>query len=374
MSLIIKWSDWEILDSALDKENQINFWKTKEIYSSWNNLAIVHKNIITAYDNPEFSWDAPDKWTTSAYSSVLLFKRIENNWVKTSNIGIINPNTTLEIPLDMLPFEIIWRRYHVKWNSLEKREPWKWIEWQKYPEVIYEVCIKWSVKTIDWEIVHDPFIKIDSNFSPVLDDKWMPILIHSKEPRILNYVSFVQPNKLENIPLEDVKNAIKIFSKSSQEIRNMVKIIQETTLDTYAQIGRLNADGKVEIGLDIDWKLILWDTLELDSLRNMSLGQVEINWEVVTFSEDLLWKNLYEILWDSPNMITRIIKAHNSDKQMYRNLVWAYRDVQFDNKRKQANNNAASQVTNQVYIPVALALSNQFGLEVWYTLTTPNLN
>jgi hypothetical protein len=28
----------------------------------------------------------------------------------------------------------------------------------------------------------------------------------------------------------------------------MLETVQETTFDTYAQIGRLNADGKIEVG------------------------------------------------------------------------------------------------------------------------------
>lgn len=30
----------------------------------------------------------------------------------------------------------------------------------------------------------------------------------------------------------------------------MAEKVQQVTFDTYAQIGRLNADGKIEVGLD----------------------------------------------------------------------------------------------------------------------------
>jgi phosphoribosylaminoimidazole-succinocarboxamide synthase len=66
------------------------------------------------------------------------------------------------------------------------------------------------------------------------------------------------------------------FKLYAEQIRQMAETVQETTFDTYAQIGRLNADGKIEVGLNAKKELVLGDELELDSLRNMSLKETEI--------------------------------------------------------------------------------------------------
>lgn len=80
----------------------------------------------------------------------------------------------------------------------------------------------------------------------------------------------------------------------------MAEIVQETTFDTYAQIGRLNADGKIEVGLNLKKELVLGDELELDALRNMALKQVEIEDQrgnvLYSTHGELLGMNLHEII------------------------------------------------------------------------------
>ena len=78
----------------------------------------------------------------------------------------------------------------------------------------------------------------------------MPRLMHSKNNTELKYMEVLHPNKGKNMSPEEVKYAIASFSSHAGDIRRMTEIVQETTLDTYAEIGRLNADGKIEVGLD----------------------------------------------------------------------------------------------------------------------------
>lgn len=91
-----------------------------------------------------------------------------------------------------------------------------------------------------------------------------------------------------------------LFWDFSDEIRHMAEIIQEVTFDTYAQIGRLNADGKIEVGLNPKKELVLGDELELDALRNMALEQVEIENQrgniLYATQGELLGMNLHEII------------------------------------------------------------------------------
>lgn len=371
MALQILNLDWIPYDENIDLP-EFDFWKTKRIFEMPDrSFALERKDIITAYDNPEFTWLAPGKWVTSAYSSALLFKRLEAAWVNTSHKGIINANTTRETPLDMLPFEIIWRRYNVEWNSWNERNPNnKYKVGEKYDEVIYEACLKWSVITSSNEVVHDPFLVLDKDFKPQLNSKGLPRLTHSKTGEELTYDNVVHPNKWWHLPLDVVREAVELFTEKSGEIYEMFKKIQQVTHDTYAPTGRLNADGKWEVWLNRKTReLTLWDEIELDSVRNMSLKKIKINGRDRNFKQDLLGNSLEDILNQSPEAITRIIKAYHSGKQHYRNQVNEMKGLPFDDKRKAFNNAAAERTTREVYIPSAMALSDKFWKEVWFILS-----
>ncbi len=148
----------------------------------------------------------------------------------------------------------------------------------------------------------------------------------------------------------------------------MAETVQETTFDTYAQIGRLNADGKIEVGLNAKKELVLGDELELDSLRNMSLRKITINGTEYEYQEDLLGQNLNEIIRGGARNVSRIIEARHSGKQAYRELVNIWKDVEMSDTRRGANDTIAQRVTKTIYIPVALALSERFGEKVGYIL------
>ncbi len=370
MTLSIIDTYWKPFDTQIFRWDQINFWKTKQVYTlPGGNLALEHKWVITAFDDPAFTGISGEKWKASAYSSALLFRRLEAAGIKTSHRGILNANTTIEMPLDMMPFEIIWRRYNVEWNSWMKRNPGnKYQTWDRYDEIIYEACLKWSVEDLDAtdekeKLVHDPFLVLDDDFKPLLRPDGMPRLTHSKNGKELNYSVVTHPNKWWAIAHDEVRTAIEWFTNKRTQIREMVEKVQEVTFDTYAQIGRLNADGKIE------WDgTILWDELELDSLRNMSLKKIIINWQEYTYEDDLLWKSLYELLKDTPANISRIVIADHSGKQHYRNQVKESKD-QPNDERVTLNNQAAINTTNVIYTPVAKALSARFWIEVGYLLT-----
>lgn len=368
MNYSIVWPDGWGFNESLGDSKQINSGKTKLIYPHQNGLAIVHKDIITAMDNPDYTWDAPWKWTASAFSTALLFKRIEAKWIPTSHLWIVNSNTTFDKNIEMLPFEIIWRRYNVSWNSWEARNPWQFEVGARYPEIKFEACLKWSVMTEEW-IIHDPFMIMDDEFKPLLWPDWMPRLMHPKKPNTeLIYTKVVNPNKWFEISKEEVMIAIEQFSRYAWEIYNIANITQETTFDTYAEIGRLNADGKIEVGIDKStWLLTLGDELELDSLRNMSLQKIEVNGQIFEFESDLLGQSLDSVIADGANKVDRIINARHSGKQVYRNLVKPWWDFQWK-ERISANNAAAKFVTRTIYLPTALALSDRFSEEVWYIL------
>lgn len=371
MALQILNLDWIPYDEEIDTPN-IDAWKTKYIFEMPDlSFALKRKDIITAYDNQKFTWLAPGKWVTSAYSSALLFKRLEAAWINTSHKGIINANTTRESPLDMLPFEIIWRRYNVEWNSWAKRNPTSHYGiGEKYDEIIYEACLKWSVITNSGEIVHDPFLVLNQDFEPQLNSKGLPRLTHSKTGEELTYNNVIHPNKWWNMSLDAVREAIELFTEKSGEIHEMFKGVQEITSDTYVQSGRLNADGKWEVWLNRKTrKLTLWDEIELDSVRNMNLEKILINGKAFHFEKDPLGNNLEDILGETTDVISKIIKARHSGKQHYREQVNQMKGRPFDDERKAFNNAAAEKTTREVYIPSAMALSDRFGKEVWFILS-----
>lgn len=374
MAFSILWLDGQPFDDSLLGATKENFGKTKEVLRLLNgDFAISHRDVITAFDNPDFTGNAPGKWTASAYSTALLYKRLEVRGVKTAHKSIINANTTREEGLDMLPFEIIWRRYNVEGNSWEKRNPGKIAIGEKYGAIKYEACLKWSVINDSGEKIDDPFLLLDKNFEPLLRPDGMPRLMHPKEPnKEVEYTSVVHPNKWGNIHFDEVHAAVEQFKHFAGEIRQMTETVQETTFDTYAQIGRLNADGKIEVGLNAKKELVLGDELELDSLRNMSLEKIEIEnkWKNITYATegDLLGMDLHQLIPGWAAKILKIIKAGHSGKQSYRDAVKLWKETMMSPVRQDANDAAATRVTNTIYLPVAQALSDRFSGEVRYIL------
>ena len=369
MALQIFNLEWVPYNTQIDVP-EIEAGKTKNIFDMQDGTyAMRHNWVLTAYDNPEFTWISVDKWIASAYSTATLFKRLEAEGIKTTHKGIINANTTREMALDMLPFEIIWRRYNVPKNSWQKRNPGIYDIWARYNDIIYEACLKWSIITDSGEIVHDPFLVLDENFQPQLDSNWLPRLTHSKTGEELTYSTVLHPNKKQDMSLEAVRNAISLFTERSSEIYNTIQKVQEITFNTYSEIGRLNADWKIELWLNFKKELILWDVIDLDSLRNMSLQEVEIEGAIYEYEKDLLGSSLKDIIWMTPNIITKIIKSDHSGKQHYRDQVDKMKNNLLDDKRKAFNNQAAQRTTDQIYIPVARALSDRFWKEVWFILS-----
>ena len=96
----------------------------------------------------------------------------------------------------MLPFEFIWRRFHVIGNSLETRQPGQFMEGIRYDAIKYEACLKWSVQDNGGATIHDPFLILDANFEPLLKHDGMPRLMHPKKANTeIDYTTVLHPNK-----------------------------------------------------------------------------------------------------------------------------------------------------------------------------------
>lgn len=377
MTLQIVDTNWVPFNWNLSEEIQeVNSGKTKLVYPfQQDTLAIVHRNIITANDDPIYTGEALGKWVASAYSTALLFKRIEEKWIHTSHVNILNSNTTIDKELDMLPFEIIWRRYNVDGNSWMKRNPNNTYKTgERYDDIIYEACLKWSVQDVNGQIIHDPFLVLDENFEPILDKRGLPRLMDSKTEKELFYDRIIHPNKHSEIDHDTLRETIENFKKYAQPIREMTQTVQETTLETYGEIGLINADGKIEVWVDKDGILTLWDELELDSLRNMSIQNILTQkWELVTFDSKTLGIPFEK---DFLTSIQQIQKSFHSGKQAYRNemkiIDWQLKDWNTNHgtiqERQSLNHAPAQRVTDEIYIPVAHALSVRFWRDVGYIL------
>ena len=135
----------------------------------------------------------------------------------------------------MLPFEIIWRRYNVDGNSWMKRNP----------DNTYKTGERYD--DVSGQIIHDPFLVLDENFEPILDARGLPRLMDSKTEKELVYDKIIHPNKHSEIDHNTLQETIENFKKYAQPIREMTQTVQETTLETYGEIGLINADGKIEV-------------------------------------------------------------------------------------------------------------------------------
>lgn len=62
MGYSILGSDGQPFNGSLDGAQQVNFGKTKKVYRLPNgHFGISHEDVLTAFDKPEFSAEAPGK-------------------------------------------------------------------------------------------------------------------------------------------------------------------------------------------------------------------------------------------------------------------------------------------------------------------------
>lgn len=54
--------DGQPFEKSLDGAKQVNFGKTKKVFRLENdNFGISHEDVLTAFDNPDFTAEAPGK-------------------------------------------------------------------------------------------------------------------------------------------------------------------------------------------------------------------------------------------------------------------------------------------------------------------------
>lgn len=75
-----------------------------------------------------------------------------------------------------------------------------------------------------------------------------------------------------------------------------------------------------------------------------------------------------EVITEGADAVSLIVEANASGKQAYRDMVAPWKIFPKNPLRNEANYLAAQQVTQGIYVPTALALSDRFGHEVGYIL------
>lgn len=82
----------------------------------------------------------------------------------------------------------------------------------------------------------------------------------------------------------------------------------------------------------------------------------------------MLGRDLNEVIAEGADAVSLIVEANQSGKQAYRDMVGPWRIFKKNPLRNDANYLAAQQVTQGIYMPTAMALSERFGQEVGYIL------
>lgn len=92
------------------------------------------------------------------------------------------------------------------------------------------------------------------------------------------------------------------FDEEAEGILHDTNIVQQTAFETYAEMGELNCDGKVEYGKrksgSKKGQRILGDSLDFDSVRNVSPHTIVVAGQEYTFDDPTLGKDLNQLIHD----------------------------------------------------------------------------
>ncbi len=200
----------------MEKKEFLYEGKAKQIYATDNPTKIIihYKDDATAFNGIKKA-QIENKGVLNCKISTIIFKRLEEKGVKTHFIQTLNDRDQLCEKVDIIPLEVIVRNYAA--GSMSKRLGIE--EGMKLDHVIYEICYK-----------------NDALGDPLINDHHA-VALHAATYEELN----------------------KIYA--------MTKIINETMIEMWDQLGVILVDFKIEFGRTSSNEIVLADEISPDTCR-----------------------------------------------------------------------------------------------------------
>lgn len=265
---------------SYEKRELIGEGKTKKI---WNvddprMVCVEYKNTITAYDDQDLTKEFLLKAEYSNATTCRIFEFLGISEVPVAYIKQLSPTEFLAWKCDMIPLEVVGRRYAV--GSYIKRHP----IFKRYLEVKGEeyrfsnLVVEYFLKTSKGKLIKNKKVLVevdaqkgeeDPYIQDVFADFWK--LYHSKKPS--GYPGAFLGKKVWRKKVIENKETIRSMENYFRNIFSFLEKAWDCL--TYCLI-----DLKVEFGFDFNRKLRVADVIDNDSWRLRDPRGKELSKEV----------------------------------------------------------------------------------------------
>jgi phosphoribosylaminoimidazole carboxylase/phosphoribosylaminoimidazole-succinocarboxamide synthase len=259
--------------SEYTKIKLINKGKTKEIWET--NIAgeVIMKNLpnITADNDPEKTKQFEAKAIYATTTTARVFELLEKAGVPTAYISQLSETEIIAKSCQMIPLEVIARRYAV--GSFLKRHPELKKEESELPHRFHSLCFELFLKTTNGGLTIDGKTLI-SGLTPEQDDPFIGT------PYEQNW-TLLHPKSTDKTPLGSV-DCRKVLP-ANIEMKQLEELTRKSFLvleGAWNNMGYRLIDFKLEFGITDDGKLVIADVIDNDSWRLRTSDWKELSKQV----------------------------------------------------------------------------------------------
>ncbi len=248
----------------MKKGRRLHEGKTKKVWAvkGDSNLVIIrNKDAITKNDDPSQTEIMPGKGKLATTTTCAVFQLLKEVGIPVAFERRLSPTEFLSPKVEMIPLEIIWRRYAV--GSFLKRSPNLAVPNgnppHRFHQAVFELFLKTTngvIKDFSGEVrgetpVEDPLI-VDPNKSV-----WY--LVYPKKP------AWDESSKVKSPII--LKDWILPKGISVKDIENLLRRVGLVLEGAWSQLGCRLIDFKIEMGVTPDGQLVVADVIDADSWR-----------------------------------------------------------------------------------------------------------
>jgi phosphoribosylaminoimidazole-succinocarboxamide synthase len=270
------------------KGKLLNEGKTKRVYEVVGNdklVIIQNKDVITKNDDPTQTKKMNNKAELSTTITCVNFELLEKAGIPVAYQGRINKTEFLAKKCQMIPLEVVVRRYAV--GSILRRNP-ELEKMGKIPLKFDELCVEFFLKTTEGVILSKRGKKIgkliDQKNDKPIDD---PLIVN---PKSLDWV-IKHPKLPSTDPFsflctlfpEDILPDQASIAKIESFARKIFLVLEDALILLNLRL----IDFKIEFGIGPDGELFIADVIDNDSWRIKTSNWQELSKELFRQNKDM---------------------------------------------------------------------------------------
>lgn len=263
-------------------QKPLNEGKTKIIWpvKGKQDLVIMeNKTAITADNDPTKTKDIATKAISATSTTARVFELLNKAGVPTAYLSQISSTEILARNCEMIPLEVIIRRYAV--GSYLKRKPEFKRPDGELPYRFHSLCFEVFLKTTEGGLKVDDDVLIDG-LTPQQDD---PFIINPYDAEW----KAVEPKKVYDGNVLGTVNSAKVLNgfTTIEEIEALTRKAFLILEGAWNILGYRLFDFKIEFGIDLDGKLVIADVIDNDSWRLRTNDWKELSKQLFRDGHDL---------------------------------------------------------------------------------------